>query len=192
MMAHDNREIEIQVRVERIAPLLALMGKEGKYEGEVRQVDEYFTPAHKDYAAASPVNEWLRLRNEDGKFSISYKNYHRGEDGRALYCDEFETHIEAMDTMKRIFGALGMRPLITVEKLRRRWTYRDYEIAVDTVVGLGDFVEIEFNGATEDPKRTTSEMVQFLKGLDVGRIQRSHQGYTFSLLFPERIEYHDE
>jgi adenylate cyclase, class 2 len=191
-MAHGDIEIEIKVKVERLAPLLALMEKEGKYEGEVRQVDEYFTPAHKNYTSVFPVNEWLRLRDENGKFSINYKNYHRDENGRSLYCDEYETHVEAMDKTEKIFGALGIRPLVKVDKVRRQWAYKDYGIAVDSVAGLGDFVEIEFNGESADPKRTMSEMMEFLKGLGVGRIRRNQQGYPFMLLFPEKVAYSDE
>ncbi len=191
-MAHGDIEIEIKVKVERAEPLLALMGTEGKYEGEARQADEYFTPAHKDYFSASPINEWLRLRDEGGKFSVTYKNYHRDEGGKTLYCDEFETRVGAIDGMRKIFVALGIRPVIKVEKLRRQWSYKDYEIVIDSVAGLGDFVEIEFSGESADPKRTASEMVEFLKGLGVGRIRRYRQGYPFMLLFPGKAEYDDE
>lgn len=191
-MAHSDIEIEIKVKVDNVTPLIALVEKEGHYEGEVNQIDEYFTPAHKNYVSAFPINEWLRLRNEDGKFSINYKKYHRDDDGKSLYCDEFETQVGAIDKIEKIFGALGIKSLVKVEKSRRQWAYKDYEIAIDSVAGLGEFVEIEFNGKSAEPKRTTSEMVTFLKGLDVGRIQQNHQGYPFMLLFPEKVEYHDE
>jgi len=191
-MAHNDTEIEIKVKVDDAAPIIALMEREGRYEGEVKQADEYFTPAHKDYVSVFPVTEWLRLRDEGGKFSINYKNYHLDGEGRGLYCDEVETRIDAIDKMETIFKALDFRPLVKVEKLRRKWIYKDYEIAIDSVTGLGSFVEIEFNGRSTDPKRTTSEMVEFLRGLNVGKIQRNYQGYPFILLFPEKAKYYDE
>ena len=192
MMAHGDIEVEIKVRVEDVAPLIDLMGREGRYEGEVRQADEYFTPAHKDYTSKFPVTEWLRLRDEDGRFSVNYKNYHLNAEGKSVYCDEFETRVEQVEKMRSIFKALDIRPLVKVEKSRRQWAYKDYKVAVDSVAGLGDFVEIELDGRSPDPEKTTSAMVAFLRGLGVGRIRRNYQGYPVLLLFPEKAEYYHE
>lgn len=189
VVAHEDIEIEIKVRVENVKPLDALMQKEGQFKGEVKQVDEYFTPAHVDYTSVSPVREWLRLRNEDGTFSINYKNYHFGADGKAEYCDEVETEVDEVGKVEKIFSAVGFRTLTRVEKLRSQWTYKDYEIAIDSVAGLGDFVEIEFNKKSVDPKKVTDDMMRFLSDLGVGKIQRSYQGYPFMLLFPDKVVY---
>ena len=191
-MAHSDIEIEIKVKVEDPAPLLALMEREGRYEGEAKQVDEYFTPAHKNYVSVFPVTEWLRLRDEGGKFSVNYKNYHLNAEGKSIYCDEFESHVEKIDKIRSIFKVLDFRSLVKVEKLRRQWVYNDYVVAVDSVTGLGSFVEIEFNGTSADPEETTAGMMNFLRGLKVGRVQRNYQGYPFLLLFPEKAEYYDE
>ena len=43
--------------------------------------------------------------------------------------------------MRKIFEALDIKPVITVEKKRRTWNYKDYEIALDSITDLGDFVE---------------------------------------------------
>ena len=65
-MATGNIEIEIKVRVEDEHTLVNFLEKQGTFHGEHHQVDEYYMPAHKDYLAVRPANEWLRLRTSDG------------------------------------------------------------------------------------------------------------------------------
>src|SRR3989344_8620990 len=126
-------EIEIQVQIEKSVPLLEFLEKEGTFQSEKQQIDEYFSPAHKDFLTARPVNEWLRLRDAEGHCSINYKNWHRTPEGKSTYCDEYETKIENLATVKKILSALNMKSLVIVNKIRKTWTYKDYEIAVDKV-----------------------------------------------------------
>jgi adenylate cyclase class IV len=42
--------------------------------------------------------------------------------------------------MKKIFGFLDISSIGIVEKKRRIWMYEDWEFAIDSVAGLGDFV----------------------------------------------------
>lgn len=192
-MAHNNVEIEIKVRVEDVGPLLSFLGKEGKFKGELEQVDEYFTPKHLNYLSTYPVTEWLRLRQTNGnKFTINYKNFHIDADGKTRSCDELETEVENIEQMKLIFKALEIKSIAKVDKLRKVWVYEEYEIAIDEVKGLGNFVEVEYLAQSDDPKRTTDKMMDFLKSLKLGKIERSYQGYPFLLLFPERSDFAEE
>lgn len=190
-MANKNIEIEIQVNVENSKPLIEFLKKNGNFRSEKRQVDEYFSPTHKDFLAIRPVREWLRLRDADGKYSMNYKNWHFDKSGKSHYCDEFETKIEGIDQAKKIFEALNFKPIALVDKLRKTWTYKDYEIAVDSVKKLGDFIEIEYIGKDEkaDPGKVTGEMVDFLKKVGCGKITRNYVGYPFLVLFPEEARY---
>jgi len=183
-------EVEIQVQIEDTKKLLLFLKKNGQFLGEKHQIDKYFTPAHRDFTSVRPVNEWLRLRNSSGKFSINYKNWHRETDGRSHYCDEYESTIENLDQLENIFQALNAKPLITVDKLRKIWLYKDFEIAIDSVKGLGDFVEIEYKGTdtTKKPSQVTAEMIAFLKDQGCGQITRNYVGYPYQLLFPKEIK----
>jgi len=90
--------------------------------------------------------------------------------------------------------ALDFKPLIAVDKIRKTWTYKDYEIAIDSVKGLGDFVEIEYIGKAMDiePKKVTQEMIGFLKNLDCGKIKRNYVGYPFQLMFPDEVKFENQ
>ncbi len=71
-MTNDNIEIEIQVNVEKIKPLIHFLKTNGNFDAEKHQIDEYFSPAHRDFLGVRPVREWLRLRDADEKYSINY------------------------------------------------------------------------------------------------------------------------
>ena len=91
---------------------------------------------------------------------------------------------------RKIFLSLDLKPLIAVDKTRKKWNYENYEIAFDKVVGLGDFVEIEYKGKDEvEPKIETEKMINFLKGLGCGDIELNNGGYPMLLLFPEDAHY---
>jgi adenylate cyclase class 2 len=185
-----NVEIEIQVSIEKSEPLLAFLKKNAEFKSEKRQIDEYFSPAHRDFIAVRPAAEWLRLRESDGHYSFCYKYWHH-EGEESLYCDEYETGIEEPEKMRKILKALDFKSLVTVDKSRQVWRYLDFEIALDSVKNLGEFVEIEYKGKDEnaDPKTITEEMVKFLKAAGCGEIKINFQGYPYLLLFPQEAKY---
>jgi len=185
-------EIEIQVNIENSKPLLAFLEKNAVFQKENHQIDEYFSPVHRNFIEVRPIKEWLRLRDSDGKYSITYKNWYFDENNKGSHCDEYETVIGDLNQLKKIFDVLDFKSVVTVDKLRKTWTYKDYEIDIDSVKGLGDFVEIEYIGEGDvDPKKTTEEMVNFLKEVGCGKIQRNYVGYPFQLLFPEETKYEE-
>ena len=187
----NDVEIEIQVSIENSNPLLEFLEKNAKFNSEKHQIDEYFSPAHRNFIEVRPVKEWLRLRDSDGKYSITYKNWHDNESDKSHYCDEYETKIGDLTQLKKILDALNFKSVVRVDKLRKTWIHKDYEIATDSVWGLGDFVEIEYIGKDEkaDPKKIAEEMTNFLKNIGCGKIKRNYVGYPFQLLFPKEVEH---
>src|SRR3989338_1929221 len=139
-------EIEIQVKLGDVSKLLEFLKKHASFKGEKHQVDEYFSPAHRKFLDVRPVKEWLRLRDSDGKYSINYKNWYYDANGKSDYGDEYESKLENSDSLKKILKALNFSSLVIVDKNRKIWVYKDYEVAIDSVKGLGEFVEIEFIG----------------------------------------------
>lgn len=187
-----NIEIEIQVNIENSKPLLDFLKNNAQFKSEKQQTDEYFSPIHRSFVKVRPVKEWLRLRNSKGSYSINYKNWHYDENKKSTYCDEYETKIENLDKIKKILNILNFKPLITVNKLRKTWVYNNYEINIDSVKDLGDFVEIEYIGKEQaEPVKITEQMINFLKNIGCGKIKRNYLGYPFQLLFPDEIKYEE-
>jgi len=188
-MANNHIEIEIKVNLENVKPLLDFLESDAVFQSEKRQIDEYFSPINDDFLAVRPVEKWLRLRDANGQYSLNYKNWYFDAEGKSNHCDEFETRIEEFEPVKKMLSALNFKSIVIVDKLRKTWTYQDYEIAIDAVENLGDFVEIEYIGQDNqvNPKKVADEMIVFLKNLNCGKIIRNYVGYPFQLLFPEEI-----
>jgi adenylate cyclase class 2 len=185
----NNIEIEIQVKVDNVEPLREFLEASAKKVKETRQVDEYFNPGHRDFLASSPVIEWLRLRDANGSVSVNYKHYHYDEDGKSQYCDEYETPVGDIKQMQQMFAALDIKSLVIVDKTRTIYLWENFEVSLDHVEGLGDFVEVEYKGEAraEDAKEITDSMVAFLKQHQVGKVCRNYVGYPFQLLFPGKF-----
>lgn len=192
-MAHKNIEIEIQLEVENSKPLIDFLVKEGDFKYEKHQIDEYFTPKENDYTAVRPIKEWLRLRDAEGKYSLNYKNWHYDEKGLSYHCDEYDTEIKDLETIKKILLALNFKSLVIVDKIRKVYHYQDYEVAIDKVRGLNDSVEVEYIGQDEKavPKEVSASMVDFLKKIGVGKIKINYQGYPFLLMFPKEAKWEE-
>ncbi len=184
-----NREIEIKVQIEDSKGLLAFLKRKGTYLGEERQIDEYYSPRHRDFTRERPTREWLRLRKEGDKSSINYKNWHYDKDGRSYFCDEYESGVDNAERLEKIFSALDIKPVVIVDKIRKKWLADSYEIAIDRVKNLGDFVEVEYKGkAKKEPRIISREMVAWLRQFKPGKICRNLVGYPFQLLFPKEVK----
>lgn len=176
-------EIEIKVKVENSSALMEELKRNGSLLYEDYQKDSYYTPAHRNFVEVSPVKEWLRVRDSNGKYFINYKKWIYDADGKSNHCNEHETGVVSLEEITKILLALDFKPLITVEKKRSAWKYEDYEISFDDVVDLGSFVEIEYKGKeVRDSKEITDEMIEFLKKHNVGEITRDFKGYPYLLL----------
>lgn len=185
-----NIEVEIQVNVENIKPLQEFLKKKAKFVSEKRETDQYYTPMHRNFISKLPISEWLRLRDTEGKYSINYKHWQRDDEGKTNHCHEYETKIDNIEQMKKILEVMDFKPVVEVDKIRRKYHFQDYEITIDNVVGLDEAVEMEFKGESEKtPAKITEEMIKFLRDLGVGKMKRSYQGYAFLCLYPDLAEY---
>lgn len=195
-MANKNgREIEIQVRVEKIGNLLKFLKQNAQFIGSEHQIDTYYSPIKNSFIDVRPVREWLRLRNSSGKYTVTYKNIRFEEDGRTHDKVEFESEIKDITQLENIFLALNFKPIVTVDKKRQIYVYKAYEVSIDSVDNLGDFVEIEYKGEvnSKKPSDITQEMVDFLRKNGCGKILRNYSGYPHQILFPNEVvseEYH--
>lgn len=184
------KEIEIQVRLKTANPLTKMLDVEGSFQYEKKQIDDYYTPPDNNFIGVRPVKEWLRLRDMEGKYSLNYKNWHYDADGKSNYCDEYETTLNDIEQVRNIFSALNYKKIVTVDKIRKAWQFKDWEVSVDRILRLGDFVEIEYRGSEDpDPQQETKKMVEFLKSIGCEKIERNYLGYPFQLLFPNEVKW---
>ncbi|MGD0818152.1 MAG: class IV adenylate cyclase [Methanomassiliicoccales archaeon] len=161
-------EIEIKTRSEdngRVERLLLERG--AKPLGEQDQVDEYFNHPCRDFAE---TDEALRLR-KDSHGRITYKGPKLDRSTKTR--EEIELDIDDLDKMALILVRLGFRRVAKVSKRRKEYVLNGVTVSLDSVEGLGDFVELEVLG--EDAEEGTSRIERLRDELGlVGNERRSY------------------
>ena len=143
-----KKRIEIEAKFELLndKQLLERLEKNSEAklveENEI-QKDTYFTPNDRNFLDKRPVSEWLRTREEKGKYSITYKNWAKEDGENAKFkCREVETSVDDIDAIREIFDVLKVKELVVVEKTRTSYLYKDIIISIDTVDKLRKFCGI--------------------------------------------------
>lgn len=175
-----NKYVEVELKFPLLNPkeLIQRLNEIAKPKQQnIFQRDTYYIPAHRNFLAKKKVNEWLRIRETKNKITLTYKNYY--PDG--IHCKEFETKIEDITALKNIFESLDFKEIVVVEKIRSTWIFKEVEIAIDEVKGLGFFVELESksNLDFEDAKKL---LYKILKELKAETGAQDFRGYPYMLL----------
>jgi adenylate cyclase class 2 len=163
--------MEIEVK----APLSDLEGVKNKVMelggrdfGCSFQVDEYYAHPSRDFAI---TDEALRLRTENDLTVITYKGPKL--DGETKTREEFEVSIANRATMASILDRLGFKAVIKISKERCVYGLKGITVCFDSVVGLGDFIELEAD--SEDVEHGKSAIFSLMSEIGVsGNERRSY------------------
>ena len=136
--------IELEVKVPaadlgRLESQLISMGA-GRVEG-LEQVDVYFSHPARDFGA---TDEALRLRRENERSRITYKGPKLDQDTKMR--EEIELEVEDLGRMSVLLERVGFKPYLKVAKHRTVYDLEGIHFCLDRVEGLGDFVEMEYQG----------------------------------------------
>jgi len=184
-MSDKDREIEIKIPLseETFPKIKERLKKNSRFVKNLPQVDEYFTPMHRNFVEPEYPYEWLSIRRRGDKVILNYKHYYPENTEVTTHCDEFETQIQDVNQLDKIFSTLNFRKLVTVEKEREVYIYNnELEIALDVVKELGYFVEIEAIKDFGSVEVTREKLFEFAKslGIDISKIDK--RGYPFLLM----------
>ena len=114
----------------------------------------------------------LRIREQNGKIIFTLKKNRSNE----LDCIEKELEVSNKDILKDIFELLDYESTVEVHKKRIKTNYKDYEICLDEVDGLGSYIEVE-KMSDEDGEKVQNELFEFLQTLGVSKEDRVFNGY---------------
>jgi adenylate cyclase class 2 len=172
-----NVEIEIQAKIKNPKEVEAKLKKVGKFIKKREQVDEYFVPRNKNFFAKNPPIEYLRVRNEKGRSHLNYSYLHFRKDGWLKATDEYEAIIEDPETVSEIFKKLGFVLKVTVVKTRKYFNCGNFEVTIDRLKGLGDFMEVEAKKDLGGMEKTRKACQEFLNSLGVEYKVKKSMGY---------------
>ena len=178
-------DVEIEIRFILNEPEKAkiILNKSAKLISEnIYQKDSYFVPAHRDFLAIKYPFEWLRLRQSTKGVSINYKHWYPENAAINDYCNEFETKLESFEKMEKILKSLDFKEAVVVEKVRATWMYKDVEIVIDEVTGLGCFIELEAKKDFSDAKEGIRYLQGVLQELKIKVGAEDQKGYPYGLL----------
>ena len=137
----------------------------------LRETDVYWNGDSRDFRR---TDEALRLRTaEDLKTHtaetlLTYKGPKR--DGRSNTRTEYETAVGSMAAARGLLRALGFRDLFTVDKTRREFSRGKVTVCLDSVAGLGEYLELEI--LLEDAERREAAVDTLLALLDTLGVRR--------------------
>jgi len=110
-----------------------------KYTGRKRQVDIYLNHPCRDFGA---TDEALRVRVEGARAVLCYKGPRR-PGGPVKERLEVEVGVSDCGRVLAILEALGFREVARVSKVREEYVRGDVRVCLDSIEGLGRFVEVE-------------------------------------------------
>lgn len=167
------REIEVKAKITNKAVIIDRLKNLGCVLSEpVTQKDTIFVPKGTSLPVGNFVNV-LRIREQDGQILLTLK-YSVTEQ---LDKRERELGIDDPAIMALIISDLGFLEIARVEKSRQKCQYQDMEICIDSVVGLGDFIEVE--RLVEDHKGdgVMASLIEFVKTFGIAESDRVFDGY---------------
>ena len=180
-------EVEIKFPLLNVQELLTKLKEIAEHKGDKQEKDHYYVPVHRDFLKAEPINEWFRIRQTSKGTTLNYKKWHNTKEKRAVSCDELETGVEDIEVLKEMLQRLDFKEIILVDKLRRTWHYKDVIIGVDTVEGLGDFIELETEDVFDTVEEAKKRLYEVAEELGAALGEQNFKGYPHILLEKEGL-----
>lgn len=174
-------EVELKVRAAHDEVRVRLNELDAERVGRVEQTDTYYDAPHREFGE---TDEALRLRREtrgDGETTtrLTYKGPLVEAESKTR--TEYETGVEASETMDTILVRLGFSPAAVVEKERARYRVDGYAVTLDTVADLGEFVEVE-RETEADVESVREGAFEVLRRLDLDPDEQIRTSYLGLLL----------
>ena len=171
------REIEVKLRVNNLEELEQQLKDVGlTISKEIVQHDVIYSNANDTHSFIESYEgcNILRIRNENGVSIMNLKQQRSGEMDNI----EYETEVKDGDAMHNILLLLGWKPEVEVKKVRKKGKLGGYEICLDRVEQLGDFVELEkLTDENVDPEKVRDELFKELEKFGLKREQEETKGY---------------
>lgn len=171
-----RKEIEVKAKLSDVRGVLRKLKALGCVLTEpATQHDTIFVD--ENYGAFEefhPGRNVLRIRESKGKFLFTLKQPQSNE----LDCLEHETEVSDPVEFRHALELMGYHAAVEVHKTRMKTRYNGWEICVDHVVTLGDFIEVESIIEDDvDVDKIQNKLFAFLKTLGVRAQDQVTHGY---------------
>ncbi len=173
-------EVERKVKAEHDPLRTRLEAVGATHTTTLTQEDTYYNAPDRDFAQ---TDEALRIRREhdaERKTEHTVVTY-KGPlvDTESKTRKEAETTVDDGDAMAKILRGLGYKPAATVTKQRERYEYQQCVITLDSVTGIGEFIEVEYAEPVSEAEIATAreQVTTCLQALAVDSTKSIQQSY---------------
>lgn len=172
------REIEIKARVASKESLISKLKELGVVLGAPKKHHDvvFCKPGQQDY---EPGSIWLRIRTEDDKKVIWTL---KKDTGRKLDSIEHEVEVSDGKALEDMLRIMGNELYSDLTKTRQKGRVGEIEVCVDTVEGLGTYIEAEKMCPDDADYETVAvELWEFLGKLGITKADQETLGYDVLL-----------
>ena len=117
------------------------------------------------------------MRREKDKNHLNYSFLHFKDNGWLDCTDEYETIVENPEIVEQIFDKIGLIQKVKVIKTRKYFKCENFEVTLDKIDDLGDFMEIEAKKDFGNTAATRKACEDFLKKLNIEYEIQKDAGY---------------
>ena len=167
-------EVEIKVKANNPESIRKKVTElNGSFIALEKQFDIYFNHPCRDFGT---TDEALRLRKVNGKVELTYK----GEkiDAVTKTREELIAEVGDFESVRKILMMLGFSQVREVVKEREIYSLGEYLVMIDSIEGLGKYVEVEKKSSSYTPE----ELIEFIISLGLNPEGVERKSYLELLL----------
>lgn len=146
---------------------------------EKKQRDVYYLPRGNDYLDKKTHERCIRIRYEENGVFLHYKKINNNDASLERYIDEYKKDISGhISSFRQSLLLNDFFPAAVVQKNRKLYSYKKCIIALDRIIELGFFVEIEAisQGAIASENK---RLIAIAEMLEIKLKDRVTEGYSY-------------
>jgi len=171
------REIEIKLKVNDLSAIEKKLKELGCLLSEnILQHDVIYSLKDKqaEFNKSKEGDIIIRIRKQDDVAQLNLKKQMSYEMDNI----EYETEIKNPEAVHQMLMLLGWTPTVEVRKVRRKGKLSDYEICLDEVEELGNYIELEkLTSDSDDPNKVRQELFEALTPFGLSEKDEEIKGY---------------
>lgn len=184
------REIEILVELHTDIKFAREKLNTFEFKGSKATIDKYFYDplrTNLQLNADNKLMECCRLRTKNNQHFVTYKiDIYDGHIWK--YSEEHETQVTDIIALQNIFNGIGLKELVTIENIKHTYVTGIYEIVIEEVKDLGNFLEVEYhiNNEKKSVDEIKEEILNFIRALNLEVGDELNSGKPELLLLKNR------
>ncbi len=213
-----GKEIELKAKINNLKAVESWVKKNCEFVQSTFQEDILYDYLPRSFLIDKEklkADEFLRIRKTNERDILTHKIIRRTEQGEFLFCDEYESEINICsqkdilkilspfnideisaesckngDQLDDFLEKSNFSKIATISKKRQEFKFRNFNISIDNVLNLGNFIEIENLKEEVDDRKVKiikNQMSKILEDINIYADSIIKKGYL-DLLVESRYE----